>query len=184
MIPQSQSALAWRRGGEQLLQIIISVCLNLLERHTSGPGQLRWCQVSQLPKGKLNRFTLYCPTCQNSSGAPHELKQMLLGPGSPPLNFTFCSPFSLRLSPVSMSLFTPTLSDFLGVVNVTPFCQWKSTTTHKNNLDIQAVASEQRRNQSGPCAHDRCCYLSFDCHWEALQGWDLFIRRGTLTDVE
>lgn len=42
VVPQSQSALAWRLSGGG--EIIISICLNLWELHILKPGSLRWCR--------------------------------------------------------------------------------------------------------------------------------------------
>lgn len=40
----------WPDWWKQLLQIIISICSNLLERHTGRTGQLMWCHASPSPK--------------------------------------------------------------------------------------------------------------------------------------
>lgn len=110
------------------------------------------------PKGVLNRCfhaTLYCPTCQNSSGAPHKFQQMrrivckhclttaslrlcdwniftlIFLWGLPPFPWVFCT----HSSPVWL----------FGVVHITRLCQWlrrQRNREHNNtkHLDSQSVA--------------------------------------------
>lgn len=137
VIRQSQSALALTsEGKKQLLRIIISVCLNLRENHTGGSGQLGWCQVSQPPKGVLNQ-----PNVSKFIRCPRQVKA----------NVKKClqivTTSSLDLVEISFFLFvllthasvfhdsfmlSPTLSDFSGVVNVTPFGQRPGEQTDNN----------------------------------------------------
>lgn len=187
VIPQSQSALARRRGEKQLLQIIISICLNLLERHTGRPGRLRWRRLSRPPKRHVKPTyawhmlsdmskLIWC-SVQVKTNVKNCLQMLVDHPLPLVLGiFTFRSPFPLTLASTSMSLLysLPPCLTFWGckrytLLPVTEETDRRGAQPHSNDLDFQAVASERGRNQSGPRARDRRCYLSLNCHWKAIR---------------
>ena len=179
-----------RRGKKQLFRMIISVCLNLRgKNHTGGPGQLGWCRVSQPPKRRV-KPTL---TCRSLSVCVHaNLKQMLKSvcqivttSSLDPVEIYFFFFFFFSDTCISFPWLFYALSHPVWLLRgrkcyaLLPAAEGTDRQQH-----IKTIWITERRNRSGPWAHDRRCYWSINCHLKALWVHDLFIQRGTLADVE